>query len=65
MEENKENEEEENVEIILSVCNDNGKTAAVAYNLMSLELFVYKQKSCFNFIINLISISRFTMKFSI
>lgn len=35
-------DEEEIVESILSVCWDNGKTAAVAYNLSTLELFVRK-----------------------
>lgn len=31
---------EENLDNILSVCWDNGKTSAVAYNLSTLELFV-------------------------
>ena len=32
--------DEEIVDSILSVCWDNGKTAAVAYNLSTLELYV-------------------------
>lgn len=54
-------DEEEIVESILSVCWDNGKTAAVAYNLSTLELFVskyYAKKKK----LKLINNSRFSMK---
>lgn len=57
-------DEEEIVESILSVCWDNGKTAAVAYNLSTLELFVskYYTKKNLKKKLKLINNSRFSMK---
>lgn len=56
-------DEEEIVESILSVCWDNGKTAAVAYNLSTLELFVRKYaKFQKKKKLKLINNSRFSMK---